>query len=127
MKKKNANLERRRSQRFATSMPLKISGEDFHLVADTKNLSSSGIYCLVERYIPVMTKVSITMFIPLIEKKVKMHKQVNCTAVVVRIEPDDESPAIKSYAVGLFFTDLKDTERNIITKYLQQLFLVGSN
>ncbi len=121
------NFERRSSHRVEAHLPVKISGTDFHFATDTKNISSAGLYCQVNRFIPVLTKLALILFIPLIVKNQKVEKQINCSAVIVRVEPETEQAETMNYNVGLFFTDIKDKDRAVIAKYIQQAFFAGSN
>lgn len=121
------NFERRSFPRFNTNLPLKICGTEFSLITETKNISCSGVYCQIKRFIPVMTKLELDMFIPLIVNKRRVEKQIRCVAVVVRIEPEQERESVDKYSVGLFFVQLDNKDRDFILKYLQQAFWVNNN
>ncbi|MBU4305054.1 MAG: PilZ domain-containing protein [Candidatus Omnitrophica bacterium] len=126
MRREN-NFDRRSNARFDVTLPLKIAGADFHMATDTKNISCTGLYCHVTRFLPVMTKLSISLFVPLIVKERKVEKQINCAAVVVRTEPDREVQSTDIYYIGMFFTDIKEKDRETISKYIQQAFFAGKN
>ena len=51
--------DRREHPRLLKNIPLKISGTDFDIVSETKNLSRSGAYCRVSKYLEPMTKLKI--------------------------------------------------------------------
>ena len=127
MAKENKNSERRVDKRFDVELPLEIGGTDFKIETATKNISSSGIYCQVDRFVPVMTKLALDMSIPLIENKQKIEKKFNCKAVVVRIKPKPSIEEGKAYQLGLFFVDIKDKDRQIINRYLQHAFFANNN
>lgn len=127
MSKANNNSERRIQKRFNAKLPVKIGGSDFNITTDTKNISSSGIYCQIDQFVPVMTKLGLKMSITLIENDQKVKKNVYCHAVVVRIKPEEESSETKFYQLGLFFTDIAEQDRKLINLYLQHAFFAGNN
>ncbi len=127
MVKENSDQERRVEKRFNANLPLKIGGVDFKITTDTKNISSSGIYCQVDRFVPVMTKLGLKMSITLIENDQKVKRDVDCQAVVVRVNPESESGDTEFYQLGLFFTDIAEQDRQLINLYLQHAFFAGNN
>jgi len=127
MEKDKNNFERRSDARFDIALPLKISGQDYDLITNTKNISCSGIYCQVSRYIPVMTKLALTMHIPLIIGRRKVEKKVDCACVVVRIMPEFVQESVNDYHLGLFFSQIQEKDKALISKYIQQAFFAGLN
>jgi len=123
----SSGFERRACPRFDAQVPLRISGTGFTLAADTKNISCAGLYCRVGCFIPVMTKLALTMFIPLVVDGQKVEKQIWCTAVVVRIEPEEERSSSCDYHVGFFFSAIENRDKDIIAQYIQQSFFASSN
>ena len=51
--------ERRRTPRVAEQVPLAITDAQTVMEAETKNLSASGVYCALERFIAPMTKLQL--------------------------------------------------------------------
>jgi hypothetical protein len=127
MKNQKHDSERRSDPRFDVRLPLRIGIDNSQIATNTKNLSSSGVYCQVDRFVPVMTKISLKMMIPLIEDGKKVEKNVEAKAVVVRIRPEAADEITNFYQVGLFFTEIADQDREFIKKYLQHAFFAGSN
>jgi PilZ domain len=127
MSRENNHSEKRTDKRFAVQLPIQIGGSDFQITTDTKNISSSGIYCQVDRFVPVMTRLDLKMTIPLIENKRKIEKNIDCQAVVVRIQPESEVAQRDSYQLGLFFIGIKNQDRELINRYLQHAFFAGNN
>jgi len=119
--------ERRLSRRADIQLPLKIAGTGFRYTTDTKNISSSGLYCRLDRFIPLMTKLEVTMLVPVFIRNRKVEKEIICSAVVVRIEPEDEQPDGTVYYAGFFFTAIKDKDRKLIEQYVQQSFSARNN
>jgi PilZ domain. len=119
--------DRRLSRRVDVNLPLQIAGAGFHYATDTKNLSVSGLYCQLDRFIPLMTKLDMTMVIPVIIRNKKIKKEIICSAVLVRIEPETERVTGTMYHAGFFFTAIKDKDREIIGQYIQQSFSASNN
>lgn len=127
MERQDNSFERRINQRFDVQLPIDISGAGFQMSVTTKNVSCSGIYCQVDRFIPVMTKLELEMVVPLIENQKKVEKRFKCHAVVVRTEPESEREMTDYCNLGLFFTDLTEKDRNLLAIYIQQTFLRTNN
>ncbi|MCP4650935.1 MAG: PilZ domain-containing protein [PVC group bacterium] len=127
MENNNNRLERRAYERFDVGLEFKLKGIDFHLTAETKNLSGSGLYCQVDRFIPMMTKLALTMFVPGINNGEKAEKEINCVAVVIRIMPETEQESLDRYNIGLFFIEIADKDRDWLLTYMRQAFCAGNN
>ncbi len=127
MTDQNRNFERRVSQRYDTQLPLNIGTDGLELVSTTKNISCSGVYCRLNRFLPVMTKLEVKMTLPIIEDNKKIEKSFTAEAVVVRVDPEHERAGCDSYHIGIFFMNIKEEYRNLINRYIQQTFLASSN
>jgi hypothetical protein len=127
MNMENKNFERRVNQRFNAQLPLNLGAEGIDLISQTKNISCSGVYCQINRFLPVMTKLQVKMTIPVIENKKKVEKSFSTNAVVVRIDPEAEQARCECYHVGLFFMSIKEEHRSLISLYIQQTFLASNN
>jgi hypothetical protein len=127
MERPDNSFERRINQRFDAHLPIDITGAGFEMSVTTKNISCSGIYCQVDRFIPVMTKLELNIVVPLIENQKKVEKQFKCHAIVVRTEPESQREMTDYCSVGLFFTDLSEKDRNLLATYIKQTFLSSNN
>lgn len=111
---------RRSAKRIPLQSPalLKISGMDT-IETRTINVSSSGIYFSSDKYIPVLSRVDITVELPWPDAPggKAATRIVACEGVVVRIEPEDEQNDANEYNVACYFTSIDDRE----LKYLQAL------
>ncbi|MFH1460696.1 MAG: PilZ domain-containing protein [Candidatus Omnitrophota bacterium] len=121
------NQERRSYPRVSINLAVNIKGENFDFAVETKNISASGIYCQVGCFVPLMTKLSLRMYVPLIINEKKEDKQINCSAVVVRVEPGINEELKKYYNLALFFNDISENDQILITKYINQAFFAGNN
>lgn len=116
---KNQKTERRKHPRSEVSLPLKITKEDFDIITETKNISCAGAYCQVNRYLPLMSKVALTMYLPNKTFCKTKTKKITCNGVVVRIEPVIvENTDLPQHNVAIFFTDLSEVDKNRIVQYV---------
>ncbi len=127
MNEENRSSNRRIGQRYDAQLPLNIGSGELQLKSTTKNISCSGVYCEVDRFIPVMTKLEVVMSFPIIENNKKIEKNFITNVVVVRVDPEQEQLGCDIYHLGLFFLNIKKEHSNLIARYIQQTFLASSN
>jgi hypothetical protein len=108
--------ERRRSPRVTGPVPLSLGDPGQEVTAETRNLSTTGVYCAIDQFIPPMTKLQLRFELPTGEGWVP----VRCAGVVVRVEPVVTSPDRGRYHVAVFFTDIAETERSAISQFVAQ-------
>ena len=109
-------LERRRSIRIDQQLPFKVGAEGFELEATSLNISSTGVMGLLERDIPLMTKLSIA--IPLHKTHFQTADSKNVLrvkGVVVRKEKD---PSSERFQVAIFFSDLTESDRQTLSHFI---------
>jgi len=112
MSKKREKRSQPRTQE-QLSVSFSVEGSEFR--AETKNLSASGTYCTLDRFVSPMTKLNLRFEIP----NGKSKALIQCTGVVVRVEPvvmDLDKPR---YHTALFFSDISDNDRAIIARFVQ--------
>lgn len=113
-------LERRKYPRVTGKVPLKLSGiEDSDLITETINISCGGVYCKVSKFIPVMTKLKILMFVPPTERKKRSYR-IECEGIVVRSEPESPSEGRKEYYIAIYFSRIKKGDRQKIAEYVKK-------
>ncbi len=114
--------ERRKHKRAPVEVPIDIESLDIEgkaFTAQTVNLSAGGFYCKVPFYVPVMTKLRVSMVVPLEDTEGKVENHViTCEGMVVRVVPEKPQPNRKFYEIGCFFTDIDDYDRLLIEQYL---------
>ena len=109
--------ERRRHPRIFKKLPLKLKINSFDLATETLNLSSSGVYCQIDKYIEPMTKVSMLLILPLkLKNNTAVTKKVTCKGVVVRTE---KNSAGDKFNVAIFFSDVPEAEAENINRYIE--------
>jgi hypothetical protein len=118
--KKKKKKERRRVPRVAAKLPLTIKGVEKSFKAKTYNISPSGIYCTLDRFVPLNTKLGVTIVIPEKDRgKSKGKKKVQCGGIVVRNEPRKAKGVEKTFGMALFFTDIAPRDRAKICNYIK--------
>jgi len=127
MNEKNKNFEKRVNQRYNVKLPLSVGTERFQFESITKNISCSGVYCKIDFFLSLMTKLEVKMNFSVVEDNKKVEKTFTANAVIVRIDPEYDQPGCEEYHVALFFMGLKDENRDTISLYIQQTFLASNN
>jgi hypothetical protein len=116
--------ERRKHRRATLELPLDVEGAsagDKAIRAKTVNLSAGGFYCKVPFHVPLLTKLKVSMAVPVRDEKGREEDHViMCEGMVVRIMPEKPQPKAKTYEIACFFTDIGDYDRMIIEEYLAE-------
>jgi hypothetical protein len=118
------NSERRRANRIKKNIPLKIKEASFDSVSETKNLSSSGLYCKIDKYVAPLTKVDMILLIPQLSLKrleeKEQCKRIECVGTVVRTELVNDPIEGDYYNVAIFFSEIKKSDKSAIEKFIKQ-------
>jgi len=112
-------VERRKHQRVEQKIPLKIKDEGFDTISVTKNISCSGVFCQVDGYFPLLSKVKIVLLLPS-EEKSKAHP-IHLEGVVVRSEPVKSSANSNCRNIGIFFSKIKKQDMTKISAYINSI------
>lgn len=117
--KRNIKADNRTHPRFILILPLQISTEDFTLDTTSKNISCSGVFCYVDRFIPLDSKVNVSMRLAYFVDGLKAQRTVKCKAKIVRIDsPSDKVNG--SYRVGIAFEEIAGEDREALKAYIQK-------
>ncbi len=116
--------DRRRSPRVENNIPLKISCEDFDIVTESKNLSSSGAYCFVDKRLEPMTRLSIQLLIPLKRNNKKVIRKIRCEGVVVRSQ---SLKGQQGFCLAIYFSSIKEKDKIFISQYVDSLLACKIN
>ena len=112
---RSSQQERRKHPRIIKNIPIKIFQEDGDIVTQTGNISRSGVYCRVNRRIEPMTKLKVSLLLPLRKNGKNVTKKISCQGIVVRTEAID---AEKGYHIAIFFNDITHRDADIIADYV---------
>ena len=110
--------ERRKSPRIQDE-GLSLRLEGFDSVTHTLNISPSGVYCKVDKELPLMSRVKLALMIP-DQSREGGVKSVEVTVVVVRQHPVVIEGATKHYDVAIFFEDLSEKDKGAISSYISR-------
>ncbi|HEU5179259.1 MAG TPA: PilZ domain-containing protein [Candidatus Polarisedimenticolia bacterium] len=83
----------------------------------TTDLSLGGALVVAGRYIPLMTKVEVTLLLPP-EPSESGPRPVHTQAVVVRVRPPEEHAGLQHYELALFFSHMEQRDRSVLSRYL---------
>jgi hypothetical protein len=123
-KKDWSGPERRRSARVDAQIALKLSGDDSvvpgeSITTESINVGSEGVYCPVSHFVAPLTKLQVTMVLPMKTKKGQVRNEVvKADAVVVRCQPAGGESG--GYRIALFFTGLAAATRQVLDEYVRQ-------
>jgi hypothetical protein len=110
--------DRRRHIRIPDRLPFKLADSLSVIATQTINISASGAYCEIDRYIAPMSKVSITLLVPLRQKSNKISsKTLRMEGVVVRTEKSRNSEG--RFSIAVFFTRAKESDLKNIRLYVE--------
>ena len=101
-------------------LSLKLNSGDFDTVTHTLDISASGIYCKIDREIPIMSKVRIKLMVPDSIKPDKGTKELDVDGVIVREHPVIIDGVIKHYDAAIFFDNLSEKSRDAILGYISR-------
>jgi len=112
----NPFADRRKYPRAKRQLALKIQAEGFDFVTQTENVSCVGAYCSINKHIPVMTRLSLIMLLPMRSGSKNTTAKIQCKGVVVRSEslPDG------SHNIAIFFNEINTRNKNKIAQYINQ-------
>jgi len=119
-----AGRDRRRSARIDARIALQLSGAGKGLPADTVttesiNVGAEGVYCLVPHFVAPLTKLQVTMVLPLKGKRGHIKNEVmKADGVVVRCQPAGGESG--GYRIACFFSGLTEDARAVLDEYVRQ-------
>ena len=110
------NTERRRFPRVADEgLSLSLNAET---ITHTLNISASGVYCKVDKELPLMSGVTVKLALPDPTGEGRAAKPIEVHGVVVRQHPVIIDDKIKHYDVAIFFDDLSEKNSSAISDYI---------
>lgn len=113
------NNERRKYPRIDDDkISLKLETAHFaSVISQSLNISASGVYCKVDKEVPLLSRVKIILVLPVSNNNDRMYK-LETDGVVVREHPVIEQGRVLHYDVAIFFDNLSTRERETLKKYI---------
>ena len=88
------------------------------MITHTLNVSASGVYCKIEREIPLMSRVRLRLMIPDASSPDGTSRRLEVNGVVVREHPVIIDGVTRHFDAAIFFEDLSERDREAIKKYV---------
>ena len=118
--------DRRRYPRVSKSLAIKLKDRDADFVTETKNVSCIGAYCTVNAYVPVLTKLRITLVLPKC-RDVKASKPISCEGTVVRVEKCPPGIENNQYNIAIYFNQITKGDMKVIDHYVKNHLNAGTS
>jgi hypothetical protein len=110
-----SRAERRGSARVPARLAMEITLGDDRSRAESLNVSANGVYFASESFIPLLTKLRVTLELP---GEGGTASRVSCDGVVVRTEPETETASVREYQVACYFTEISEADRTRLESYI---------
>jgi len=116
--KEGKGSERRREPRFDRSVPVRVAHDSADgLRAESIYVSTRGLYCKSPRYVPPFAKLKVALELSFASRD---PATVECEGVVVRVEPEGETPSVREYRLAVYFLDLARESAELIAQFLDE-------
>jgi c-di-GMP-binding flagellar brake protein YcgR len=130
MAKQDTRKERRSSRRVDAQLALQLSGRAQGakpILAESLNISTGGVYCLVKHEVPVLTVLDLSIQLPKFGAN-RSTQVVHCEGVVVRCEKSPKSTgATVRYDLACAFQEMDEETRGLVNEFvLWKLLSAGS-
>jgi len=112
--------EKRKHPRLEKKLPFEIGCQYTAIKTETKNISCSGAYCFIDRALPVMSKIKISMAIPAEKDNKVAPKNIACEGIVLRYDPPESADVKTSgWNTAIMFTKISKKDKNTIAEYVK--------
>src|SRR5688572_4654941 len=89
-KRTRRKTERRARPRADARLSMRVEGRTDaglpHIVTESQNISSSGVYCTSSHYLAPLSKVALTIVLPRVPGTTTAQELIKCEAIVVRCQ-----------------------------------------
>jgi hypothetical protein len=87
-----------------------------HIVTESQNISSSGVYCTSSHYLAPLSKVALTIVLP--KAGARASKElIKCEGIVVRCQPTGKRSE-RSYELACMFSGLDPEHRTMLEDFV---------
>lgn len=115
--------ERRQSPRADARLSMRLEGEhdgDRALIlAESQNISCSGVYCYSTHYLAPLSKVDLTIVLPQMPDRKTREDLVKCEGIVVRCEATTSRNPVRQYELACMFSDLEGSQRERLEAFVR--------
>ncbi len=105
------------------NISLKVKSNDIDIITKSLDISASGVYCKVEKEIPLMSRIRVVLIVPRPKTDNALAPQIvkiETDGVVVREHPVIIGKKIAHYDVAIFFDNISAKDRKALLEYTNQ-------
>jgi c-di-GMP-binding flagellar brake protein YcgR len=104
------------------NISLKVKSNNIDIITKSLDISASGVYCKVEKEIPLMSRIKIVLIIPKPKKDTPSPRtvKIETDGVVVREHPVIVDGKIAHYDLAIFFDNICAKDREALLEYTNQ-------
>jgi hypothetical protein len=107
--------------RVNARIPVRIKKEKKVIEGRTKNISSTGAYCVADRFIPLNTELDVSLLIPkMAGKGHRGLKRLKCHGIVVRNQPEQVREKATRYGLAIHFTGIGPGDKQELSSYVEK-------
>lgn len=115
--------ERRGSERADAKLSMRLEAGagagSPHIVTESQNISSSGIYCLASHYLAPLSKVMLTIVLPRVPGSEGAPQELlKCDSIVVRCDQRTADRSGTPYELACMFTGLAPDQRRRVEEFV---------
>ena len=115
------SAEKRKYQRIKDeSVSLKVRAGDIDIITKSLDISASGVYCKIEKEVPLLSRIKVLLILPLSKKGSKENVKIETDGVVVREHPVIENGKVAHYDIAVFFDNISAKDKEAILAYINR-------
>ena len=124
MPRSGKHKEKRKYPRYRDeNISLKVRSGDIDIITKSLDISASGVYCKVEKEIPILSRIKVMLILPMAEagRDVKSKTaKVETDGVVVREHPVIHDGKVQHYDVAIFFDNISARDKKNLLEYVNR-------
>ncbi|MBL7158342.1 MAG: PilZ domain-containing protein [Candidatus Omnitrophica bacterium] len=100
---------------------LKVEAGDVNIITKTLDLSASGVYCKIEKELPLLSRIQVTLVVPETKGKAPNESKklrIVTEGVVVREHPVIIDGKFMHYDVAIFFDNISPKDKQDLLDYI---------
>jgi len=120
---KNINEKREFTRIKDDKVSLKVKSNNIDIITKSLDISASGVYCKVDREIPLMSRIKVILIVPkgkTDESDTAEKAKIETDGVVVREHPVIIRGKIIHYDIAVFFDNISAKDRKTLLEYTGQ-------
>jgi c-di-GMP-binding flagellar brake protein YcgR len=122
LKKTGRRAERRHQARADAHLSMRVEppptdGQLTHIVTESENISSSGVYCFSPNYLAPLSKVALTIVLPRVPGR-GSERLLKCEGVVVRCMAGASKAKERQYQMACSFLGLEPRHRELLDEFV---------